>query len=107
MYVFYVDRRQIPLWGLETIWRNDTVVGYLRRGEYGYSLGCSIGMGYVHTPDGSTVTNDFLESGKYEIEVMGKQHNAKLYLKSPFDPVDERVQGYYRQEKCIEESVRN
>lgn len=46
MYVFYVDRRQIPLWGLETIWRNDTVVGYLRRGEYGYSLGCSIGMGW-------------------------------------------------------------
>jgi hypothetical protein len=37
--------RQIRIWGLEAIWRDDQVVGYLRRGEYGYALGASIGQG--------------------------------------------------------------
>lgn len=45
LYLYFLS--QIPVWGLETIWRNNQVVGYLRRGEYGYSLGCSIGMGLV------------------------------------------------------------
>lgn len=71
---FFTLHDQIPVWGLETIWRNNQVVGYLRRGEYGYSLGCSIGMGYVSHPGGAIVTNEFLENGNYEIEVMGKNY---------------------------------
>lgn len=35
----------VPLYGMEALWRDDKVVGYLRRGEYGFSLGCPIGQG--------------------------------------------------------------
>lgn len=42
---FFTLEDRVPLHGNETIWRNDKLVGYLRRGEYGYSLDCSIGIG--------------------------------------------------------------
>jgi sarcosine dehydrogenase len=37
--------RNIPIWGFEAIWRDDQVAGYIRRGEYAYSLGSFIGQG--------------------------------------------------------------
>lgn len=44
---FFTMQNDICLHGNETIWRDDHIVGYLRRGNYGYSLDCSIGIGYV------------------------------------------------------------
>ncbi|XP_012253528.2 sarcosine dehydrogenase, mitochondrial [Athalia rosae] len=86
---------QVPVWGLETIYRDGEVVGYLRRGEYGYALEHSIGQGYVTHPEGENVTKHYLESGSYEIEIMGKKYPAKLYLHSPFDPENKRLHGVY------------
>lgn len=43
--VFLTLEDRVPLYGLETIWRDDTLVGFLRRGEYAYSLDSSIGIG--------------------------------------------------------------
>lgn len=31
------------MWGLETVYRNGQLVGYVRRAEYGYTCGNSIG----------------------------------------------------------------
>ena len=39
-----IDEKQ-PMYGLETIWRDGVIVGYLRRAEYGYNLEKSIGIG--------------------------------------------------------------
>lgn len=50
---------------------------------------------YVRKTDGGEVTEDYLVSGKYEIEVMGKRYPATLYLKSPFDPSNKRQSGCY------------
>jgi hypothetical protein len=58
-----------------------------------YSTGCV--RRYVRRPDGLPVTNDFVTSGKYEIEVMGDRIPAVAHLKSPFDPAGKRVHGNY------------
>lgn len=50
---------------------------------------------YVKHPDGENVTKEFLESGNYEIEVMGKRYLLDLYLRSPFDPQNQRLLGIY------------
>ncbi|XP_014248912.1 sarcosine dehydrogenase, mitochondrial [Cimex lectularius] len=93
--VFITVSDHVPLYGMETIWRNGEVVGFLRRGEYGYSLGCSIAQGYVRDPSGQNVTSDFIRSGNYEVEVLGERHKASVHLKSPFDPENKRLQGIY------------
>lgn len=85
----------IPLHGLEAIWRDEKVVGFLRRADYGFSIGKSIGYGYVIHPEGRVVNADFLKSGNYSLEHMGEKIPAKLHTRSPFDPKNQRVKGIY------------
>lgn len=84
----------MALFGQEAIFRNGEPVGYLRRGDYGYFLDKSIGIGYVKNR-GSVVTKDYLENGDYEIEVMGKRYTATVHTRSPFDPTGQRILGNY------------
>jgi len=92
---FFTLQDNVALYGLETIWRDDVVVGYLRRGDYGFALDCPIGIGYVNHPKGKPIDNEFLKTGDYRIEVRDKKYPATLYLKSPFDPTNQRLLGRY------------
>ncbi|XP_011352418.2 sarcosine dehydrogenase, mitochondrial isoform X2 [Ooceraea biroi] len=85
----------IPLWGMESVYRNGQLVGYLRRAEHGYTFKSSIGQAYITAPNGQNITREFLETGTYQIEVMGKRYPAKMYLQSPFDPHNKRLSGVY------------
>eukprot|EP00112_Aurelia_sp_Birch-Aquarium-sp1_P016426 Seg3724.1 transcript_id=Seg3724.1/GoldUCD/mRNA.D3Y31 product="Sarcosine dehydrogenase mitochondrial" protein_id=Seg3724.1/GoldUCD/D3Y31 len=91
---FTIDDHKALL-GLEAIWRDGKVVGFVRRAGYGYHIGKSIAFGYVTDPSGKPVKNDFIKSGNYEIESMGTKYAAKVHLKSPFDPKNERIKGNY------------
>lgn len=92
----------VPLWGLEAIYRNNSLVGYLRRAEQGYSCGNTIGRGYIRHPNGENVTKEYLQSGTYEIEILGERHRADLYVQSPFDPRNKRLMGIYVDESTSE-----
>ncbi|XP_046441775.1 sarcosine dehydrogenase, mitochondrial-like isoform X2 [Daphnia pulex] len=93
--VFAIEEK-LPLWGMEAIWRNDQVVGYLRRADYGFSVGCSIGYGYVHSQnEQEPITTKYLMEGDYFIEAMGDKYKARIQLKPLFDPENKRVNGFY------------
>ncbi|XP_017789303.1 PREDICTED: sarcosine dehydrogenase, mitochondrial [Habropoda laboriosa] len=77
----------VPLWGLEAIYRNNCLVGYLRRAEQGYSCGNTIGHGYIQHPNGGSVTKEFVENGNYEIEAMGKRYALDLYRPTSSDQI--------------------
>ena len=87
--------RHVALLGLECIYRNDKPVGFLRRGDFAFALGKSIGYGYVTNPAGENITNDFLKSGTYSIESLGNLYPASIHIKPPFDPKNKRVKGIY------------
>ncbi len=93
---FLIGCRKVPLWGLETIWRNDRVVGYLRRADYGFTTGSSIGYGYIEDV-GEPITNRYLLDGEYAIESMDVKYKAQIHLKPLFDPENRRVKGFYSQ----------
>ena len=84
-----------PLWGLETIYRGNEIVGFLRRAEYAFYLGKSIAYGYVSKPDGSVVKKDFLSTGIWEIENKGERYPVEVHLKPPFDSQNKRIKGIY------------
>ena len=90
-----MDDSTVPLWGLEGIKRDGNFVGFVRRAEYGVSLGTNIAYGYVKKLDGSVVDKDFLSSGQWSLEVMGKNYPVKLHTKHPFDPQNNRIKGIY------------
>ncbi len=81
----------VVLLGRETIYRNGERVGWLSSGGYGHTVGKSIGMGYVRHPDG--VTEDFILSGTYELEVASERVPAKVTLSSLYDPQNLRVKA--------------
>jgi sarcosine dehydrogenase len=87
-------KEKIPLWGLEAVYRNGEVVGHLRRGEWAYTLDCALGQCYIKRLN-QPVDIDYIKSGKYQIEVMGKLYDADIHLRSPFDPKGLRIKGEY------------
>ncbi|KAL1506279.1 hypothetical protein ABEB36_005671 [Hypothenemus hampei] len=94
-WCFFTLQDNVALYGFETIWRDDAIVGYLRRGDYGFSLDSPIGIGYVTHPKGKVLEDEFLKTGEYHIEVKDKKYPATLYLRSPFDPTNQRLFGRY------------
>lgn len=84
LVVMSVDDPEILLLGRETIYRDGERIGWLRSGGYGHTVGKAIGLGYVSRPDG--VTDDFLATGRYELEVAMRRVPATLTLSPLYDP---------------------
>ena len=88
---FLVADPEVVLLGRETIYRNGERVGWLTSAGYGYTLGKSIGYGYVRNEAG--VDADYVMSGSYELEVAGERVPAEPFLRPPYDPANRRVRG--------------
>ena len=86
---FALEEPEPLLYHNEPIYRDGEIVGYLSSGNYGHALGSAIGLGYVKNPDG--VDADFVNSGRYEIEVACERIPAKASLRPLYDPKSERV----------------
>jgi 4-methylaminobutanoate oxidase (formaldehyde-forming) len=76
-------------WGSEPILRDGVTVGYTTSGAFGHTLKATVVMGYVNHSE--AVTNEFLASGRYEINVAGQKVPAKLYLRAPYDPDRKKI----------------
>lgn len=88
---FTLSDPEAVLVGRETILRDGQPVGYLTSGGYGYTLGQSIGYGYIRNPDG--VTEDWLTAGRYELVVAGDTLPATLALGPLVDPTGARIKA--------------
>lgn len=88
---FVPDDPDVVLLGRETIYRDGRRVGWLTGGGYGYTIGKPIGIGYIRNPEG--VTEDFVLSGRYELDVAMTRVPATVSLKPLYDPENRRVKG--------------
>lgn len=87
--VFTPEDPEPVLWGSELIHRDGKPVGYTISGSYGHTVSRAIAMGYVNNPEG--VTNEFVQSGRYEININGKRYPAKAHLRAPYDPERKKI----------------
>jgi sarcosine dehydrogenase len=88
---FTLDDPDAVLVGRETILRDGQPVGYLTSGGYGYTVGQSIGYGYLRQPTG--ITEDWLATGHYDLVVAGDTLPARLTLAPLVDPQGQRIRG--------------
>ena len=93
--VYLTVDEHVPLFGLEGVYRNGEPVGHLRRAEFAFCLDKLVGKSYIRRNDGKPVDANYLKSGYYEIDVMGKKYEATCHAKSPFDPDNQRLHGNY------------
>ena len=73
----------------EPIIRGNACIGYLTSGNYGHTLGASVGLGYVKADE--EVTADWLKGQKWQIDVGGVQIDASASLKSAYDPAGDNM----------------
>jgi glycine cleavage system aminomethyltransferase T/glycine/D-amino acid oxidase-like deaminating enzyme len=82
----------VVLLGRETIYRDGKRVGWLSSGGYGYTIGRSIGYGYVRDAENG-VDRESVLSGCYEVEVATTRRPAEVFLDPLYDPRMSRVKG--------------
>ncbi|WP_169543990.1 GcvT family protein [Sneathiella aquimaris] len=81
---FTIDDPNVILLGRETVYRNGERVGWLSSGGYGYTIGRSIGYGYIRNEQG--VNAEYVLNANYELEVATKRVKANVHLKPLYDP---------------------
>ncbi|HEX4472325.1 MAG TPA: FAD-dependent oxidoreductase [Nocardioides sp.] len=77
------------LYHAEPILRDGEVVGYIRAASYGWTLGASVGLAFVSTDE--KVTKDWLDAGRWEVDIAGERHAAEVSLRPMYDPSSARV----------------
>ncbi len=77
------------LYHAEPVYRNGKYVGYVRSGAYGHSLGAAVGLAMVE--DEEPITNEYVQSGRFEIEVNGRRYPARASLQPLYDPKGEKI----------------
>jgi 4-methylaminobutanoate oxidase (formaldehyde-forming) len=82
----------VILLGRETIYRDGKRVGWLSSGGYGYTVGRSIGYGYVRDAENG-VDRDSVLSGRYELEVATTRVPAEVFLDPLYDPTMSRIKS--------------
>ncbi len=85
---FTMEDPDIMLYGSEPVYRNRKWMANLSSGAYGFKVGSAVGMGYVKNSEG--ISEKWILEGKYEIEVEGKMIPAKVHIRSPYDPKNQR-----------------
>ena len=88
---FLLQDPEVVLYHHEPILRDGKMVGHLTSGNYGHTLGGSVGLGYVYEESG--VTKDYIDTGKFEIEVGGVAVPSTASLSAMYDPKAERMRG--------------
>jgi 4-methylaminobutanoate oxidase (formaldehyde-forming) len=88
---FLLEDPAAVLYHHEPILRDGVIVGHLTSGDYGHTLGGAVGLGYVEVEE--EVSKEYIEAGKFEIDVAGVPVPAKASLGALYDPKAERMRG--------------
>jgi 4-methylaminobutanoate oxidase (formaldehyde-forming) len=86
---FLLEDPEPMLYHEEPIWRNGVLVGRTTSGMYGHTLGGSVGLGYVEHSEG--VDEEFIKTGRFELEVAGKRFSAVASLRPMYDSTGKKI----------------
>jgi len=70
-------------------WRDGKPVVYRISSSCSHSIGVAIAMGNVNNAAG--VTTEFIQSGRFEINVSGRHFPARAFLRAPYDPGRKKI----------------
>ncbi|GJL82206.1 MAG: sarcosine dehydrogenase [marine bacterium B5-7] len=88
---FLLEDPEEVLYHHEPILKDGNIVGHLTSGNYGHTLGGSVGLGYVRSSE--EITADFISASRFEIDVAGRKIPAQASLRALYDPTGARSRG--------------
>jgi 4-methylaminobutanoate oxidase (formaldehyde-forming) len=89
LVIFTLEDPEPLIYHDEPIYRDGELVSENTHGSFSHVLNAAIGMCYLKNPGG--ITDEWITSGKYEINIAGKMFPLKVHLEPPYDPKSERV----------------
>ena len=77
----------------EVVRRNGVPVGYLRSASYGHTLGGAVGLAMLDTSvdTGEPLTQHWLDSGTFTVEIGDREFPARVSLRPMYDPTNARI----------------
>jgi heterotetrameric sarcosine oxidase gamma subunit len=86
-----VDDPEPLMFHAEVVRRDDRPVGYLRAASYGFTLGGAVGLAMVEA--GEPVTNAYLTSGTWDVEIADRRFPAHVSMRPMYDPDNLRIKA--------------
>jgi glycine cleavage system aminomethyltransferase T/glycine/D-amino acid oxidase-like deaminating enzyme len=79
------------LYADEQLYRDGEHVGENRIGAFGHTLGGSVGLAIVEREE--DITDDYLDTGSWELDIVGRRYPVTLSLEPMYDPKRERIKA--------------
>ena len=76
----------------EPIYRDGSIVGRTTSSGYGHTVGGNVAFGYIANAAGMT-TDEWISSGRYEIEFAAARYGAEVSLRALHDPDGRKMRG--------------
>lgn len=83
----------VMMWGGELLLRDGAGTGQVTSAAFGTTVGSCVGLAYVWHPAGDIVTNEYLQSSQWSINVNGEAMSATVQLGPLYDPRSERIRS--------------
>jgi glycine cleavage system aminomethyltransferase T/glycine/D-amino acid oxidase-like deaminating enzyme len=80
----------------EVVYRDGVVVGDVRSASYGHSLGGAVGLAFVERVEGEVrkpANKDWIEKGKWELDIAGTRYPAVASVNPLFDPSNKKIKA--------------
>jgi 4-methylaminobutanoate oxidase (formaldehyde-forming) len=81
------------LFHAEVVRRDGDVVGYVRAGSYGWTLGGAVGLAMVERRDGAPVDGAWVRDATWDVDVAGRRVPAVASLRPLYDANMERIKS--------------
>lgn len=88
---FLLEDPQPLMHGGEPIYRDGVRVGDIHTAGYGHTLGGAVGLGPINSEGG--ISKEYVQAGKFEIEIIGVCYPARASLRPMYDPKNEKVKS--------------
>jgi 4-methylaminobutanoate oxidase (formaldehyde-forming) len=75
----------------EPIRRDDTIVGHVTSGAWGFRIGKSLGLATLRNPEG--VSKEWIAQGAFSVRVAGQDFPLAVQFAPFYDPAGERMRG--------------
>lgn len=75
----------------EVVRRDGVTVGYIRAASYGHTLGGAVGLAMIEPK--APVDDDYLNTGKWEVDIAGSLYPAVVSARPLYDPRMLRIKG--------------
>jgi 4-methylaminobutanoate oxidase (formaldehyde-forming) len=83
------------LFHAEIVRCNDAPCGYIRAASYGHTLGGAVGLAMIDAAavPGGVIDQKALDAARWEVEIAGRRHAARVSLRPLLDPDNHKIKG--------------